>query len=132
MQLEMKVWLQLLQQLQQRLILMLKLPPFRGEAQAVEILASGQHSVAFGVHPDTGRPFQWGDGGRGPCSGLGEAAARGIGRLPISMSRPPAPMRMMSAPLSERPAIKRRSTQSSPLSLGERAQPGMPSTGTTP
>ncbi len=54
------------------------------------------------------------------------------GRDGISLSRPPAPMRMMSRRSIGSPAATRCSTQSKPLSLGERAQPGRPSTGTVP
>ncbi len=30
-----------------------------GEKAAVEILAAGQQFVAYGIHPDTGKPYQW-------------------------------------------------------------------------
>ena len=41
-------------------------------------------------------------------------------------------MRMICLPSTGRSAISRRSTQSKPLTLGERAQPGRPSTGRSP
>jgi hypothetical protein len=30
-----------------------------GEGQKVEVLGVGNHFVAFGIHPDTGQPYQW-------------------------------------------------------------------------
>ena len=54
---------------------------------------------------------------------------RGCGREAISISRPPTPMPLMSAPLIGTSASTRCSTQSKPFSLGERAQPGAPMIG---
>ena len=34
-----------------------------GEVHAVEILGTGQHFVAEGIHPKTGKPYQWEGGG---------------------------------------------------------------------
>ena len=50
----------------------------------------------------------------------------------ISISSPPTPMRMMSRPVTSMPAASRCRTQSKPLSLGERQQPGSPRTGRSP
>ena len=66
---------------------------------------------------------------RGAACGVGlrRAAAAASGSRP---SRPPTPIAHDLAP--RRPAARRpaaRSTQSKPLTLGERAQPGRPSTG---
>ena len=58
--------------------------------------------------------------------------ARGCGRVAISVKRPPTPMPMMAPRSTGTSAARRCSTQSKPLSLGERAQPGRPSTGTSP
>ena len=69
---------------------------------------------------------------RGACCGprlrrrRRRAAAGGVG---ISASRPPAPMRTISARPTGRPAASRSSTMSKPLYLGDLAQPGRPSTG---
>ncbi len=56
--------------------------------------------------------------------------SRGAGRVGISMSSPPAPMSMMSCAETSMSARVRASTQSKPLTLGERAQEGTPITGT--
>ena len=56
-------------------------------------------------------------------------SSRGCGRVTISISRPPTPMPVIAARDTSRPASSRISTQSNPFSLGERAQPGAPSTG---
>ena len=61
-------------------------------------------------------------------SGAAPASARGSGRDGISASRPPLPIRMIPRGPTGRPATSRSSTQSKPLTLGERAQPGRPST----
>ena len=66
------------------------------------------------------------------AAGCGLASARGNGRDGISASRPPAPMRMISSRPTGTPAQRRSSTQSKPLTFGERAQPGRPSTGVSP
>ena len=75
-------------------------------------------------------------GPRGFASGFGSsvevAPARGSGRDGISASRPPLPMRMISPGPTGSPATSRSSTQSKPLTLGERAQPGRPSTTCSP
>ena len=57
------------------------------------------------------------------------APSRGCGRVTISISRPPTPMPVMASRGTSSPASSRISTQSKPFSLGERAQPGAPSTG---
>ena len=36
---------------------------FLGDRHKLEILGDGQQWVAYGMHPDTGEPYQWGDGG---------------------------------------------------------------------
>jgi len=59
---------------------------------------------------------------------VSSAPARGCGRVGISFSSPPAPMRMMSDRVTGRSAIRRCSTQSKPFTFGERTQPGSPST----
>lgn len=64
--------------------------------------------------------------------GRGDAVCRGKGRDGISASRPPAPMRTISARPNGSPAATRCSTQSKPFSLGERAHPGRPITGLPP
>src|SRR6266851_1238454 len=69
-------------------------------------------------------------GRRGAAGAAEPASARGRGRLGISARRPPAPIRMISSRVTAIPASRRCSTQSKPFSLGERAQPGRPSTGT--
>ena len=56
-------------------------------------------------------------------------SSRGCGRVTISISRPPTPMPVMASRGTSSPASNRMSTQSNPFSLGERAQPGAPSTG---
>ena len=69
---------------------------------------------------------------RGACCGPSPSdgsSSRGCGRLGISASRPPAPMRTISARPTGRPAASRSSTMSKPLYLGDLAQPGRPSTG---
>ena len=65
----------------------------------------------------------------GPSASEGSLSSRGCGRLAISASRPPAPMRTISARLTGSPAASRSSTMSKPLYLGDLAQPGRPSTG---
>ena len=60
--------------------------------------------------------------------GFAGLASRGCGRLGISISRPPTPMPMMSARVTAMPAAIRCNTQSKPFGLGERQQPGRPST----
>ena len=54
--------------------------------------------------------------------------SRGCGRAGLSVSSPPTPMAAISARPTGKPASTRHSTKSKPLSLGERAQPGRPST----
>ena len=60
------------------------------------------------------------------------ASARGSGRDGISANSPPLPIRMISAGPTGKPATNRSNTQSKPLTLGERAQPGSPNTGVAP
>ena len=67
--------------------------------------------------------------GATPVCGVAGAFSRGSGRVSISFSRPPTPMRMISA---GRPAARRTaavSTKSMPFSFGLRAQPGSTSAG---
>ena len=66
-------------------------------------------------------------GSRGASSAI--ASARGRGRVGTSVSRPPGPISMISRGPTGRSAESRCSTQSKPLSFGERAQPGNPTTG---
>ncbi len=70
--------------------------------------------------------------GRACAAGAASSPARGMGRVGISIRRPPAPIRIRSRPVTGTSASRRWSTQSSPLNLGERTQPGRPSTGTAP
>ena len=62
------------------------------------------------------------------CS-VGAGSSRGCGRVTISISSPPTPMPVILRAAPASPASSRISTQSKPFSLGERAQPGAPSTG---
>ena len=55
--------------------------------------------------------------------------ARGCGREPISIRRPPTPIARMSARVIGTSARTRCSTQSKPFSFGERAHPGAPMIG---
>ena len=45
-----------------------------GEIHAIEILGDGQQFVAYGIHPDTGKPFSW---------GLDEPAYTPVSDLPL-------------------------------------------------
>ena len=56
-----------------------------------------------------------------------QLAARGI-----SLSNPPTPIAWMAGASTGTPASNRHNTQSTPLSLGDRAQPGRPITGVSP
>ena len=58
-----------------------------------------------------------------------DGSSRGCGRVTISISNPPTPMPVIASRGTSMPASSRMSTQSKPFSLGERAQPGAPSTG---
>lgn len=40
----------------------------KGEKHQVEILGAGQQFVAYGVHPETGKPYQWTDAYGGPIA----------------------------------------------------------------
>ena len=57
------------------------------------------------------------------------APRRGWARAAVSLSRPPTPIAMTSRGVTSSPAARRSSTRSRPLSFGERAHPGSPSTG---
>ena len=54
---------------------------------------------------------------------------RGVGRLGISLRRPPLPIKKTSDDDTGRPQKRRCNIQSNPLSFGERAHPGTPNTG---
>ena len=66
----------------------------------------------------------WRGARRDAVRGVAGAFARGSGRTSMSFSRPPTPMRMISAGPTGSPANRRVSTKSMPFSFGLRAQPG--------
>ena len=100
-----------------------------------EELVAGRHAgAAAGGEDDDGDlgVGEWRDGGLGGGilgMGWGEAgwggfrAGEGAG-CDVGLRRPPTPMAAMAGPSTSIPAKRRCRTQSMPLSLGERAQPG--------
>ena len=70
--------------------------------------------------------------GAAPDRGVAGAFSRGIGRVSISFSRPPTPMRIMSRGVTGTPANRRLSTKSIPFRLGLRAHPGSTNAGLSP
>jgi hypothetical protein len=53
-----------------------------GAHQQIEIMASGQQAVLFGVHCDTGKPYRWHGGEPGDVKRAWKRSRRSCGKLP--------------------------------------------------